>query len=70
MGHRLRPGWRRGLLFHLTGAFPEAQAFGCPYSEARHIMRHPQVRRELPRLLEEAAALTWERLQGEGAPRA
>jgi hypothetical protein len=54
MGHRLRPGWRRGLLFHLTGAFPEAQAFGCPYSEARHIMRHPQVRRELPRLLEEA----------------
>jgi hypothetical protein len=57
VGHRLRRGWRRGLLSLLAGAFEEAQAFGCPYIEARHIMRHRRVRRELSRLLEEAAAL-------------
>jgi|FaiFalDrversion3_1042247.scaffolds.fasta_scaffold28231_1 hypothetical protein len=63
MGHRLRRGWRRGLLFHLTGAFSEAEALGCPYSEARHIMRHPQVRRELHRLLEEATHRLSQRLR-------
>jgi hypothetical protein len=56
---RLRPGWRRAVLLHLAG-FPLvdiARVTGYTYDGLRHLLRHPRMRQELPRLLEEAAAL-------------
>jgi hypothetical protein len=44
-----------------VGDYPLVQAFGFSYRDMRYALRHPQARRKLPQLLEEADKL-WEKV--------
>jgi len=59
--YRPKRGWQRAVLGHLVGDYRLVRAFGFSYRDMRYALRHPQARRKLPQLLEEADKL-WEKV--------